>query len=1492
MLKDSSIKLPNFQPKYNQNYIEGKEENDYYELLVNGLKECKEIMAKTNSDIIYKLIDRLLYISFERKGVPSELQTEYLISESIIFEILGQIIRIYPESLEIILTFKSSKIQGNSFISFLLNSVLPLKYIRDKHSFEQNDEWKEKSIQLLKFISFQNVNLNLFRQRILLVEMRRRIVIESLRILEKNIPKISGIEFPPFKNLAKAYSSISILEGYILNDGNSVSFPKENEYLVIKDMILGQHKSIVNVCLKILQESNLHSLQAYYLVECAINILERLTRFINLKKVKSSFKELESVKEVNSSKKEIEVYAAEYKDEEELISELMEEEHKISIKEEDIEFFVMENNVIPEETEKANIPNAEDRSAQRIMRNKIIEKYALKIYLSGEPLDQGKIKDVRCGLASIYERESEKKINNEIMEQIKGIILSEEKLQDSKSKNRKKDPFGYFNYEDNPPEFNEENQLHMFSLFSSEIDMQKMKDTLKNKLIEKLIVFNPEEEIKKENEQPKANKSTEESKKTKENDEMKEFIAKRREEIYGLVPGIQILDDNVLLQIDLECLNGLPPELRYQSIQAIIAQQSSQNVPLPNNSSSANLAPQNSEDARRDEFLLNVNPNLLPYLPPDLQRRVEQLRQIKNNKPQMIDPLEELLLVQDKKDSNEDLIIQAINYQTAEINDSDIESLIKVLYICSPTTIPINYLFANLCRNKSNFYRIMWTLLFILSKHSLYEKHYTTKAKLEGISEMKLSTICFPPVFLFRGIEYHNLTFSMISLRFFSLFDAVLNISPYVCECFLIPCGELIGFKILKSCEKIIEELELKENIMATNLLTELLNLINTENYNKSESQMDALINFITKLFSKFEETGGNKKYISLISKGNVKQICQLFCIDVMSESACKRLAEILIKLSKSEEYAMDIIQEIDKMLDAIRAEVNNEWALLLKQIEKDFSFNELTKEKSISESRFGLFFKLIKAFYDGYATKKQEISHIKLFVNEGDTIEENPLLSSKKQEIIPVSFEEKLAYNIRKSLIEIMKKDNLSETFSLLTDCIYQISRRFPRNDHSEFMLRLLPSIEGLIIVYDNLFADPEEASELLRQIKEIRETKKDKRTELQSKYKKAYAFYKFLDQNHIAFNNLIRQMPENNFQKIIKPFITRFPSLLDFENKRNYFRQEMQKIRNESEFSTIKIVVNRKTIFQDSYGQLSGCSVEDMKEKLRVSFQGEIAVDVGGVTREWYTTLSRAMFNPITGLFIKSAHGNTYQPDPKSSIQENYLGYFRFIGRVIGKALLDEQYLECYFTKALYKTLVGQSLAIQDMEDNDPEFYQGLCWLKENDASSLGCTFTYTWDYFGKVLVKELVKDGANIPVTNENKQLFIVKSCKAKLYEEIKSQIEALLSGLYELVPKEKLAIFDYREIELMISGLPDIDIADLKRNTEYSNYTENTQVIVWFWQVIESFSAKERAEFLQFVTGTTKVPLEGFKSLPGSSGIRKFNIHKVNGEIERLPSAHTW
>jgi E3 ubiquitin-protein ligase HUWE1 len=102
---------------------------------------------------------------------------------------------------------------------------------------------------------------------------------------------------------------------------------------------------------------------------------------------------------------------------------------------------------------------------------------------------------------------------------------------------------------------------------------------------------------------------------------------------------------------------------------------------------------------------------------------------------------------------------------------------------------------------------------------------------------------------------------------------------------------------------------------------------------------------------------------------------------------------------------------------------------------------------------------------------------------------------------------------------------------------------------------------------------------------------------------------------------------------------------------------------------------------------------------------------------------------------------------------------------------------------------------------------------------------------------------------------------------------------------------ISIFNEQELELLISGLPEIEVDDWKANTEYHNYSASSPQIQWFWRAVRSFDKEERAKLLQFVTGTSKVPLNGFKELEGMNGVSRFNIHRDYGNKDRLPSSHT-
>jgi E3 ubiquitin-protein ligase HUWE1 len=297
-------------------------------------------------------------------------------------------------------------------------------------------------------------------------------------------------------------------------------------------------------------------------------------------------------------------------------------------------------------------------------------------------------------------------------------------------------------------------------------------------------------------------------------------------------------------------------------------------------------------------------------------------------------------------------------------------------------------------------------------------------------------------------------------------------------------------------------------------------------------------------------------------------------------------------------------------------------------------------------------------------------------------------------------------------------------------------------------------------------------------------------------------------------------------------------------------------------------------------------------MRRRLSVNFHDEEGIDAGGLTREWYSVIAREIFNVEYALFKATSDTVTFEPNAQSSLDVDHLRYFKFIGRIIGKAICDGQLLDAHFTRSFYKHILGQPVNYHDLEAIEPDYYKSLKQILEIPLDMLGLDLTFSSETndFGEIKITDLIPDGRNIYVTDENKHYYVQLIAQHRTTDAIKDQIEAFLDGFHDLVPPELISIFDAQELELLISGLPDIDIDDLRANTDYHGYKATDQEIAFFWSVMKSLSKEEKALFLQFVTGTSKVPLDGFKALQGSEGIRRFNIHKAYG-TNNLPSAHT-
>uniref|UniRef100_A0A671MR75 E3 ubiquitin-protein ligase n=1 Tax=Sinocyclocheilus anshuiensis TaxID=1608454 RepID=A0A671MR75_9TELE len=325
----------------------------------------------------------------------------------------------------------------------------------------------------------------------------------------------------------------------------------------------------------------------------------------------------------------------------------------------------------------------------------------------------------------------------------------------------------------------------------------------------------------------------------------------------------------------------------------------------------------------------------------------------------------------------------------------------------------------------------------------------------------------------------------------------------------------------------------------------------------------------------------------------------------------------------------------------------------------------------------------------------------------------------------------------------------------------------------------------------------------------------------------------------------------------------------------------------------SHVKISVSRQTLFEDSFQQIMNMKPYDLRRRLYIIMRGEEGLDYGGIAREWFFLLSHEVLNPMYCLFEYAGKNNyCLQINPASSINPDHLTYFRFIGRFIAMALYHGKFIDTGFTLPFYKRMLNKKPTLKDLESIDPEFYNSIMWVKENDLEECGVELYFAQDMeiLGKVTTHQLKNDGENELVTQDNKEEYISLLTDWRFTRGVEEQTKAFLDGFNEVVPLEWLRYFDEKELELMLCGMQEIDLNDWQKSTIYRHYTKNSKQIHWFWQVVKEMDNEKRIRLLQFVTGTCRLPVGGFAELIGSNGPQKFCIDKV-GKETWLPRSHT-
>lgn len=331
-----------------------------------------------------------------------------------------------------------------------------------------------------------------------------------------------------------------------------------------------------------------------------------------------------------------------------------------------------------------------------------------------------------------------------------------------------------------------------------------------------------------------------------------------------------------------------------------------------------------------------------------------------------------------------------------------------------------------------------------------------------------------------------------------------------------------------------------------------------------------------------------------------------------------------------------------------------------------------------------------------------------------------------------------------------------------------------------------------------------------------------------------------------------------------------------------------------NQSGMGRQSATISREKILVDACNAFNSIG-ERFKAKLAVTFVNEFGpeagIDGGGITKEFLTSVSEEGFNSEQHELFQT--NDQHELYPSTNVNSQKLRYLWFLGKILGKCLYDHVLIDVNFADFFLKKILNYSSrftsSFDDLCSLDSALYSNLVKLLSMTAGeidSLDLSFEITSGN-PTASVVELIPNGSHIKVKKENVLLYIIKIADFKLNRSLFKQVYNFHGGMSMIIAPHWMEMFNSVELQMLISGGgKDIDLKDLKENTEYGGYLETDETIRHFWQILAEFKPEERLNFIKFVTSVPRAPLQGFGSLEP-----KFGIRNAGREVDRLPTAST-
>uniref|UniRef100_A0A8C9XGI5 HECT and RLD domain containing E3 ubiquitin protein ligase 3 n=1 Tax=Sander lucioperca TaxID=283035 RepID=A0A8C9XGI5_SANLU len=296
----------------------------------------------------------------------------------------------------------------------------------------------------------------------------------------------------------------------------------------------------------------------------------------------------------------------------------------------------------------------------------------------------------------------------------------------------------------------------------------------------------------------------------------------------------------------------------------------------------------------------------------------------------------------------------------------------------------------------------------------------------------------------------------------------------------------------------------------------------------------------------------------------------------------------------------------------------------------------------------------------------------------------------------------------------------------------------------------------------------------------------------------------------------------------------------------------------------------VRRDHLVSDTLRELTMYSDVDLKKPLKVIFDGEEAVDAGGVTKEFFLLLLKELMDPVYGMFTYYKESNLLWFSDKCFVEQNW---FHLIGIICGLAIYNSTVVDLHFPLVLYKKLLNVPSMLEDFKELSPTEARSLQQLLDYEGGDVEETFLLNFA----------------VSVTFHLDKVFLIEFVEAYLRyvfsDSVSEQYSAFSSGFLKVCGGDILSLFQPSELMAMVVGNNNYNWEEMEKNAVYKGeYTATHPTVRLFWEVFHEFPLEKKKQFLLFLTGSDRIPIHGMESL-------RIVIQSTTAEEHYLPVAHT-